>query len=176
MSGTTPLNFAPYADPPPVLPQYRQQTQASPVASTSASSYQSGAAVGNLGTGTSFSSSGNAVVSGLETTLGYDLARLAALAYALGPLGAAFLLVFEVENDYARFHAYQSALLCGAFLLFDAIAWLLLGSHFMEWLFILMQLVALAWLSRRAYRDADLLDRIYLPGIGRLAEDWVAQE
>ncbi|KAM0793510.1 hypothetical protein ACM66B_000949 [Microbotryomycetes sp. NB124-2] len=183
MSKTTPLNFAPYADPPPALPQYRQQTQASPIASTSAStqastsySYQSGAPVGNLGTGTSFSSSGNDGVSGLETTLGWDLARLAAFAYALGPFGAAYLLVFEVENDYARFHAYQSALLCGTFLVVDALVWLILGSRFLEWILVLTQIVSLGLLSRRAYQDADLLDRMYLPLIGKLAQDWVAQE
>lgn len=31
----------------------------------------------------------------------------AAACYALGPFGAAFMLIFEVENDYVRFHAYQ---------------------------------------------------------------------
>jgi uncharacterized membrane protein len=31
----------------------------------------------------------------------------AAACYALGPFGAAFMLIFEVENDFVRFHAYQ---------------------------------------------------------------------
>lgn len=30
-----------------------------------------------------------------------------AACYALGPFGAAAMLVFEIENDYVRFHAYQ---------------------------------------------------------------------
>lgn len=43
----------------------------------------------------------------METTIPYDLARLAAAAYLLGPLGAALLLVVELENDYVRYHAWQ---------------------------------------------------------------------
>lgn len=30
--------------------------------------------------------------------------------------------------------------------------------------------------SMRAYRDTDLLDRYYVPLLGRLAEGWVAEE
>lgn len=43
----------------------------------------------------------------METTLPYDLGWLAAAAYALGPFGAAVLLLTEFESDYLRFHAYQ---------------------------------------------------------------------
>lgn len=34
-----------------------------------------------------------------------------AACYAVGPFGAAAMLVFEIENDYVRFHAYQVSLL-----------------------------------------------------------------
>ena len=43
---------------------------------------------------------------GTASTLGrYDLEGAA--AYALGPIGAAVLLVMEVENDWVRFAAWQ---------------------------------------------------------------------
>lgn len=42
----------------------------------------------------------------METSLGrHDQEALA--CYALGPFGAVLLLVYETENDFVRFHAFQ---------------------------------------------------------------------
>ncbi|ORY90115.1 hypothetical protein BCR35DRAFT_299656 [Leucosporidium creatinivorum] len=174
---TTPLNFAPYSDPPPLLPTTRPHqpvasTSSAPYPSTSSSSYQAGFSPSRNASATS---TGQAI-SGLETTLHYDLGLLGAAAYALGPVGAALLLVREVENDWVRFQAWQSALLSGILLLFDLLVHLLFGSVFLNWILILSELGLLGLLSRRAYMDADLLDRLYLPWIGEVAERWVAEE
>lgn len=39
--------------------------------------------------------------------LGYGSAWEAAAAYAGGPFGACALIMYEVELDYVRFHAWQ---------------------------------------------------------------------
>ncbi|KAK4700349.1 hypothetical protein P7C70_g5901, partial [Phenoliferia sp. Uapishka_3] len=132
---TTPLNFAPCAfasSKRSVLPTQNlaspdsEPSSASshwsppPVASSSTShtSYQAGAPVGSLGPGTSFSSSSNqnggfSGGGGTEVSsysgLGYGSALEAAVAYA-GPFGALYMIMYEVELDYVRFHAWQVSL------------------------------------------------------------------
>ncbi|SCV68757.1 BQ2448_878 [Microbotryum intermedium] len=132
---STPLNFAPYSDPPDVSKTrwappasssssyVSQQPQAS--TSTSSASYQSGAPISSLGANTSFSSNarpdrrtgvgssgrgGGVLSTGTETTLGYRYDFEGPAAYVLGPFGAVVLLVLELENDWVRFHAWQVSL------------------------------------------------------------------
>lgn len=153
------------SDPPPTS----SRSTYTPIASTStyippstSNSYQAGAPVSRLATGNAYSSAPSGGASGLETTLPYDLGLLAAAAYALGPFGAAVLLVLEVESDYARFHAYQvsratlasncrrapkltsptaeqSALLCTSLLSFNVLQYLLFGSSILTWLLVVSE-------------------------------------
>lgn len=112
--------------PPPPLPPSGSSSAAA-AAGQSSSSYHSGAAVPSYSNGsTGFGSSsygqtgyapigssalsggggGGGTGTGFETTM-WRHDWEAAACYALGPFGAAFMLIFEVENDYVRFHAYQ---------------------------------------------------------------------
>lgn len=111
------------SDPPDHPSSTRNVTTASsssaPAPAFSTYSYQDGAtvpALSSTGHGNSYSSSSpspyvpqttSSNFSGTETTLALRLPWLGALAYALGPFGAVFLLVFEVENDFVRFQSYS---------------------------------------------------------------------
>lgn len=65
-----------------------------------------------------------------------------------------------------RFHAWQSALLFTAiFILHLVFSW----SSFFGWLFFLCDLALIAFLTMRAYRDADMLDRFEVPFFGQIA-------
>jgi len=90
------------------------------------------------------------------------------LAYCLGPFGAVFELVFEVENDFIRFHAYsvrsllflihlvrrtdnwrgcvQSILLCIALAVIHFICYFILWS-FVQKLLFLLDIASLAIMS-----------------------------
>ncbi len=60
----------------------------------------------------------------------------------------------------SRFHAWQSSLLFTAlFVLHLVFSW----SRFLRWVFFLGDLVLIAWLVLKAYRDADTLDRLVSP-------------
>ncbi|PPQ64401.1 hypothetical protein CVT26_002108 [Gymnopilus dilepis] len=106
-----------------------------------------------------------------QTRYGWRIDILAAAAYVLGPLS-------ETENDYVRFHAYQSALLttpailCRLFVsLFQSLSWL---AGALTFIILAFQLL-LAFL---AYRGAsgNSLTSYHAPLVGRIAEDWVAEE
>lgn len=57
---------------------------------------------------------------------------------------------------FNRFHAWQSSLLFTAILIIHLIfSW----SRFLSWFFLLGDLVTIAYLTFRAYQDADTLDR-----------------
>ncbi|SGY31228.1 BQ5605_C002g01216 [Microbotryum silenes-dioicae] len=194
---STPLNFAPYSEPPDVskarwappapssTSSYTPQAQP-PQASTS---YQSGAPISSLGANTSFSSAatpgfltrslpggaGGALSTGTETTLGYRYDYEGPMAYALGPFGAVGLLVLEVENDWVRFHAWQSVLLTGVLVSLHLI-WAVWGLHLLASIQLLVECAVFILLTWQTYRDADLLDRYELPWIGRIANQWVEAE
>ncbi|GAA5907568.1 hypothetical protein JCM6882_004413 [Rhodosporidiobolus microsporus] len=199
MSSTTPLNFAPYADPPDrsrlSLSSWSSPAPASDPPPAASSSYHSGAPVSSLSQGTSYSSSsssapyinaasggyapsgtgGGGLMSGYETTtLRHDWAG--PICYAFGPLGAAFMLVFEVENDWVRFQAWQSVLLCAALALLHLFWAALFGGRFFQYLFVLLDVAALTLMSLRAYHDSDHLERHKLPLIGELADQFVRSE
>ncbi|GAA5830690.1 hypothetical protein JCM5353_004088 [Sporobolomyces roseus] len=191
------LNFAPYSDPPdhtPLVSSSSSSSKRSPLASSSQApslptySYQDGSSLPQLQSthGTSYSSSSansspyhpqqtSSNFSGVETTINLKLEWLAVLAYCLGPFGAVFELVFEVENDFIRFHAYSSILLCITLAVIHFICYFILWS-FVQKLLFLLDIASLAIMSLRAYSDCDHLDRYKLPIIGVLAESWVDAE
>ncbi|GAA5972728.1 hypothetical protein JCM11641_002992 [Rhodosporidiobolus odoratus] len=196
MASSSTLNFAPYAEPPdvsrPSLSSWSDSSSTSaPVAS--GSSYQSGAAVSSLSDGTSYSSAptthypgfsetgyapvgtgGGGLNSGYETTtVRHEYAG--SLAYLFGPLGAAILLVFEVENDWVRFQAWQSILM-NAFLVFLHLCFLLIFWRWFQYTLVLLDLGAATWMALRAFHDADHLDRYRLPLLGDLADHFVRSE
>ncbi|BGP12426.1 hypothetical protein JCM10213_001969 [Rhodosporidiobolus nylandii] len=191
---STPLNFAPYADPPDASRPSLSSWSDPPAAGPSTSSYQSGAPVESLSNGASFSSSssvhypgfqaggyapvgtgGGGLSSGYETTtLRHDWAG--PLAYApLGAVGAALLLVFEVENDWVRFQAWQSVLINAALVLLHLFFLLIFGRWF-QYLLLLLDLACNVILALRAFHDADHLERYKLPVVGELADQFVRNE
>jgi len=44
------------------------------------------------------------------TSQAWSLSSICAIAWALPPFSSAFVLIWETENDLARFHAYQSGI------------------------------------------------------------------
>jgi uncharacterized membrane protein len=113
-----------------------------------------------------------------ETRYGMRVDVLAATAYVLGPITALVLLIMETQNDYVRFHAYQSALLLTPLYIVRIFASLL---GFWSWLrtFLTLSIILLElYMAFQAYRDAahNGLSRFQLPTIGQIADDWVADE
>lgn len=107
------------------------------------------------------------VMSEFDTSLGIRLDYEACLAYlAFPPLGAILLLILERKSDYVRFHAWQSSLLFTVvFIVHLVFSW----SRFLSWLFFIGDLALIAFLTLKAYRDADTLDRFEVPIFGPLA-------
>ncbi|KAF5588695.1 UPF0132 domain-containing protein [Fusarium pseudocircinatum] len=115
-----------------------------------------------------------AEVSEFDTSLGMRLDYEACLAYvAFPPLGAIILLILERNSDYVRFHAWQSALLFTAIMVFHLIfSW----STFLSWLFFLCDIALIAILTLWAYKDAEILDRFEVPFFGALASRFLDDE
>ncbi|KAB8291202.1 hypothetical protein EYC80_009889 [Monilinia laxa] len=109
-----------------------------------------------------------------ETSLPLRLDYEACLAYLLlPPAGGVLLLVLERKSDYVRFHAWQSALLFTAmFVVHLMFSW----SLFMSWLLLLGDISLIIWLTRRAYLDANTLDRCEVPIFGRIASSILDDE
>ncbi|KAG9228168.1 hypothetical protein BJ875DRAFT_260034 [Amylocarpus encephaloides] len=109
-----------------------------------------------------------------ETSLPIRLDYEACLAYLLlPPAGGVLLLVLERKSDYVRFHAWQSSLLFAAIFVVHLIfSW----STFISWLLFTGDIVLIAYLTMRAYRDADTLDRCEVPFFGRLASSILDDE
>ncbi|KAK7614787.1 hypothetical protein JOL62DRAFT_234805 [Phyllosticta paracitricarpa] len=109
-----------------------------------------------------------------ETRLGWRMDVEACAAYVLlPPAGAVLLLVLEHRSDYVRFHAWQSALLFSfAFVLHVIFSW----TAFVSYLLLLGDLAVMAWLTVRAYRDAETLDRCEVPFFGPLASSILDDE
>lgn len=96
------------------------------------------------------------------------------MAYVLlPPAGGVFLLITEHKSDYVRFHAWQSSLLF-AFLVVLHV--LLSWSAFLSYTLLVIDLVLIAYLSLRAYQDADTLDRCEVPFFGPLASSILDDE
>ncbi|PTB65647.1 hypothetical protein BBK36DRAFT_1169356 [Trichoderma citrinoviride] len=115
-----------------------------------------------------------AEVSEFDTSLGIRLDYEACLAYlAFPPVGAVILLILERNSDYVRFHAWQSALLFTAIMVFHVLfSW----SSFLSWIFFLGDLVLIGFLSLKAYQDAEILDRYEVPFFGRIASRFLDDE
>jgi len=118
--------------------------------------------------------SGRGQLNEFETSLPIRLDYEACLAYLLlPPAGGVLLLVLEQKSDYVRFHAWQSALLFTAiFILHLIFSW----SSFISWTFFLCDIVLIGYLTMRAYRDADTLDRCEVPFFGKLASSILDDE
>jgi uncharacterized membrane protein len=102
-----------------------------------------------------------------RTSLGLDANVAATLAYLLGWVSGAILLVTERQNAFVRFHALQSVIVFGTL----SLAWfLLLSIPFIGWLisFILIPpLSAILWLLLmfKAYQG----ERFKIPVAGDIA-------
>ncbi|ORY35553.1 hypothetical protein BCR39DRAFT_19764 [Naematelia encephala] len=113
-----------------------------------------------------------------ESRFGWRVDVMAAASYLGGPVTALFFLILEIQNDYVRFHAYQSALLTtpllGILLLFNLLIPL---PKFLRIILILGSIGVTLYTSFRAWKDAqDGLGRFWLPFIGEVAERWVSEE
>jgi uncharacterized membrane protein len=103
-----------------------------------------------------------------RTALGCDANVAGALAYVLGWISGALLLVAERQNRFVRFHALQSVLVFGAL----SLAWFVcLSIPLLGWLisFMLIPPVsAVVWLLLmfKAYQG----ERFKLPIAGDIAE------
>jgi len=109
-----------------------------------------------------------------ETSLPIRLDYEACLAYLLlPPAGGVLLLVMEHKSDYVRFHAWQSSLLFTAvFVLHLIFSW----STVLSWIIFVGDLGLIGYLTMRAYRDADTLDRCEVPFFGQLASSILDDE
>lgn len=109
-----------------------------------------------------------------ETSLRIPLQIEACLAYLLlPPLGGVLLLVLEHKSDYVRFHAWQSALLFSALFMVHVIfSW----TSVISYMLLTCDLLLIAYLTYGAYRNAETLDRVEVPFIGRLASSFVDDE
>ncbi|KAJ9649618.1 hypothetical protein H2199_000396 [Coniosporium tulheliwenetii] len=91
----------------------------------------------------------------------------------LPPAGAVLLLVLEQRSDYVRFHAWQSSLLFTfLFVMHVIFSW----SSFLSWLLFACDLGLIGYLTMRAYKDADTLDRCEVPFFGPLASSILDDE
>ncbi|KAJ7181673.1 hypothetical protein C8R43DRAFT_969881 [Mycena crocata] len=113
-----------------------------------------------------------------ETRHGLRVDMLAAVAYLLGPISALALLIIETQNDYVRFHAYQSALLTTPLVVIRIFASLLQFPGWMRTFFTILILGSQAYMAVRAYLDASQngLARFQLPYIGPIAARWLEEE
>ncbi|KAJ7169886.1 hypothetical protein C8R46DRAFT_1090416 [Mycena filopes] len=113
-----------------------------------------------------------------ETRHGLRVDMLAALAYLLGPISALALLIIETQNDYVRFHAYQSALFTTPLVVIRILASLLQLPGWMRTIFTLLLLGSEVYMAVRAYLDASQngLARFQLPYVGPIAERWLEEE
>ncbi|KAF7310926.1 hypothetical protein HMN09_00635900 [Mycena chlorophos] len=173
-------SFAAYTPPPddqaassPVRPWFNSQ-QHTPA------SYQSGA-IPTFGASSSSSTAledAEAQQNQWETRHGLRVDLLAALAYVFGPISALALLILETQNDFVRFHAYQSALLTTPLVLIRILVSLLQFPGLLRTLFTLILIGTEAYMAVRAYIDASRhgLARFELPYIGPIAARWLDEE
>ncbi|EST07811.1 hypothetical protein PSEUBRA_002925 [Kalmanozyma brasiliensis GHG001] len=111
------------------------------------------------------------------TSQAWSLSSICAIAWALPPFSSAFVLIWETENDLARFHAYQSGL-SGALLIVGL--WVLRSLLGLKTIGLLVGMGAYGWFwvnASTAHKSAPSLSRNpYLPHIGDIASRWVGEE
>ncbi|KAI0348016.1 hypothetical protein BDW22DRAFT_1350148 [Trametopsis cervina] len=183
-------SFAPYTPPPDealhaaaAAPPARPSTQRAWFPSQNVISYQSG---GVPTFNTSQAGGAGAVEnveaaegdSAWETRYGFRVDMLAAFAYILGPFSALLILILETHNDYVRFHGYQSALLSTPLLIIRILLGLIFTNSVVKTSLTLLLLGSLLYLAWQAYAGAARygLTRVFLPGIGPIADRWVSEE
>lgn len=89
------------------------------------------------------------------------------------PEGSVVGLQPDPQLTAIRFHAWQSALLFTAvFIIHLIFSW----SVFFGWLLFLCDLGLIVFLTLKAYRDADMLDRFEVPFFGQIASRFVDEE
>ncbi|KAK0662631.1 hypothetical protein DIS24_g1711 [Lasiodiplodia hormozganensis] len=109
-----------------------------------------------------------------ETRLGIRMDWEACLAYLLlPPAGGVLLLVLEHRSDYVRFHAWQSALL---FSFMFVVHIIFSFSSLISWILFFLDMGMIGFLTMRAYRDAETLDRCEIPYFGTLASSILDDE
>lgn len=113
-----------------------------------------------------------------DSRFGWRIDIMAAGTYLGGPVTALLFLILETENDYVRFHAYQSALLTTPLLALILLFNLLIRlPAFLRLVLLLASVGVTLFASFRAWKDAqDGLGRYWLPFIGELADKWVNEE
>jgi len=113
-----------------------------------------------------------------ETRFGWRVDVEAAVAYLFGPISALALLILETNNDYVRFHAYQSALLTTPLVIIRLFALFVGFWSFLQTILTLLLVSACICMAFQAYRDANSggLARFRLPYIGELADRYVGEE
>ncbi|KAF5370215.1 hypothetical protein D9615_010066 [Tricholomella constricta] len=186
-------SFAPYdKTPPPDDPTYASTVPVNapirpwfPSHASSAheidSSYQSGG-IPTFGTSVA-GGGGSAEISEAqtnqwETRYGMRVDILAAAAYLLGPITALGLLILETQNDFVRFHAYQSALLTTPLLAIRIFVSLIQAPSWIQTLCTMMLIIPPAYMAARTYMDATRAQPVHyhLPIIGSMADGWLADE
>ncbi|KAF5390258.1 hypothetical protein D9757_002916 [Collybiopsis confluens] len=176
-------SFAPYM-PPPDDPEYSARSKsARPWFPTQPSSpgvsYQSGGipAFNDSQPGGYGNSEPAESQNQWETRFGMRVDMLAAFAYILGPLSALLVLILETQNDFVRFHGYQSALFTTPLIVFRALLSLLQFPQWLRTFFTILLLANQLYLAFRVYVDAQNgLARFALPIVGRIASEWLTDE
>ncbi|RDB28851.1 hypothetical protein Hypma_015508 [Hypsizygus marmoreus] len=183
-------SFAPYT-PPPDDPAYTSTPNTTLIrpwfpshagsSNETDASYQSGG-IPTFGTSATGGGDPQAMLEGQqsqwETSHGLRVDLLAAVAYLLGPVSALALLVLETKNDYVRFHAYQSALLITPLLVIRFCASLVQAPAWMQTLSTFSLILASLGMSCVAYTSVARTGLVHhhLPGIGAIADRWLADE
>ncbi|CDS82308.1 uncharacterized protein SPSC_03127 [Sporisorium scitamineum] len=111
------------------------------------------------------------------TSQAWSLSSICAAAWALPPFSSALVLIWETENDLARFHAYQAGI-SGAALI--VLLWILRTVLGLKTIGLLVGMGAYGWFwvnASTAHKSAPSLSRNpYLPHIGDIASRWVGEE
>jgi uncharacterized membrane protein len=108
------------------------QSQPRSLSSTGAPSWQQ---QGQQGAAGGFTNS-------FSTSQSWSLSSICAIAWALPPFSSAFVLIWETENDLARFHAYQAGI-SGAALI--VIVWILRSVLGLKTIGLLVAMGAYGW-------------------------------
>ncbi|OMP84455.1 hypothetical protein BK809_0000238 [Diplodia seriata] len=139
-----------------------------------ASGYGNNSGWGPAGAGAGSVGGGREDLDLFETRLGIRMDWEACLAYLLlPPAGGVLLLVVEHRSDYVRFHAWQSALL---FSFMFVVHIIFSFSSVISWMLFFVDVGTIGYLTMRAYRDAETLDRCEVPLFGRLASSILDDE
>ncbi|CBQ72094.1 conserved hypothetical protein [Sporisorium reilianum SRZ2] len=134
---------------------------------SSSQSFQGGAGSGG----------GRGYTHSFSTSQSLSLSSICAAAWALPPFSSALVLIWETENDLARFHAYQAGI-SGAALI--VLLWILRSVLGLKTIGLLVGMGAYGWFwvnASTAHKSAPSLSRNpYLPHIGDIASRWVGEE